>query len=661
MKNSKTTRFNPGRRRLVQGLAAAGMPLAAPVKALAAITGNNAVTSWAINSDPTTYAQAFGVRFLQPFVNPLGAGTSTIAGIGSLALTEAAVTVGTVVNGVYKPDPGTTNQYTILAQQTQANVLGIFGKSTTVWGYKNFETLRPTFPGRTFEVQRGGAITAKWRNALAGAAGPLPHLLPVDQTTAIQTPTSGVPMAVHHHGSDSAVEFDGLPDQWATPLRVQVGPGITAANLDPTGPGVRYQYTNAQEASLHWYHDHADTITRLNVSSGLAGLYVVRDPNEAALQAANIIPKAPYELGMVIQDRTFDAVGNFTYSADPADYPDPAVAATLPANLPTAMPENFGDIILVNGKAWPNLRTEPRPYRVRMLNASDSRFYTLSFGTTPVYQIGTDLGLLNKGVAMSSITIAPGERLDLVLDFTAMAGQTVVVTNSAVAPFGPGGTPPTGGATLVMQVQVNLPRNRANPMPVASLLPATNLRRTTATPALVPVATQLAAIKAPTVRRLILGEGTDQYGRILPMLGTYNPTNAALNLGTRSFQDPPTETPPLNATEIWEIYNISADVHPLHMHLVQFRVIDRTPITYNPPTTTTMANGWQGVKLEGPVTKGVAEPAPAHEGGWKDTVQCPPDYVTRILVKFTRRGKYVYHCHILSHEDHDMMRWYQVV
>jgi spore coat protein A, manganese oxidase len=615
------------------------------------------VAAWAITSDPTTYAQAFGQRFTNRFVNVLGGAAST-GGFATLA--DAPAIAGWVVAPVFKPDQGSTNKFTITAQQAQANILNVFGKNTTVWGYKNFETQGATFPGRTFEVQRGAAITVGWRNKLTAAAGPLPHILPVDQTTAIQSPTSGVPIATHHHGSDSAVEFDGLPDQWTTPLRVQVGPGVTAANLDPTGPGLRYQYTNAQEASLHWYHDHAESLTRLNVTAGLAGLYVVRDANEAALQAANIIPKAPYELGMVLQDRTFDALGNFTYSANPADYPDPAVAATLPANLPTAMPENFGDIILVNGKAWPNLRAEPRPYRVRLLNGSDSRFYTLSFGTTPVYQIGTDLGLLNRGVRMSSITIAPGERVDLVLDFSAMAGQTFVVGNSANGPF-PFGDPPLGGATIVMQVQVNLPRNTQLPMPVASLLPSTNLRRTAATPALVPAATRLAALRAPTVRRLILGEGTDQYGRILPMLGTYHPSNAALNRGTLSFQDPPTETPPLNATEVWEIYNISADSHPLHMHLVQFQVIDRTPITYNPPTVTTMANGWQGVKLEGPVTRGAPVPAPAHEGGWKDTVVCPPDEVTRILVKFTRRGKYIYHCHILSHEDHDMMRWYQVI
>jgi spore coat protein A, manganese oxidase len=632
------------RRRLLQIIGGTALPALPAMRAAAAVVGNPAVTSWAMTSDPTTYAQAFAARFTNTFVNVLSA--VPVAGVTSF----------------YAPDAGTTNKFTILAQQSQQNVLGVPGKLTTIWGYKNYQTAQPTFPGRSFQVQRGTPVTVSWQNNLRTAAGPLPHLLPVDQTITIQAPTTGVPLAVHHHGGDTAFEFDGGPDQWSTPVRQQIGPGITAAALDPAAPAIRYQYTNAQEASMHWYHDHAEGLTRINVHAGLAGLYVVRDANETLLRQTFIIPTAPYELALVLQDRCFDAVGNLAYSANPADYPDPAVAATLPANAPTHMPEMFGDVILVNGKAWPNLTVEPRPYRVRLLNGSDSRFYTLNFGTAPIYQVGTDLGFLNRGVRLlTDLTIAPGERVDLVVDFTNLAASNIVVTNSAATPF-PFGDPPTGGATVVMRFQALLPRNNAVPLTVPALLPSVPLRITTAMPLL--TRSDLLPAQFPTakVRRVLLGEGVDQYGRILPLLGTYDPVNAAANLGTLGFGDPATEKPILGATEIWEIWNVSEDAHPVHLHLVQFRIIDRRPFTANPLPATTMSNGWTGVKLDGPITwGGPAVVAPANEQGYKDTVVCPPGQMTRIMMNFNRRGKYVYHCHILSHEEHDMMRWYQVL
>ena len=643
----QTPPANPRRRQLLQALGASTLPALAAPQAQAAVSGNASVLSWAVNSDPGIYAQAFAARFSNVFVNPL----SKLAVAG--------------VNGFYKPDQAGQSRFSIQAAQTQQDVLGLPAKLTTVWGYKNWETAQASFPGRTFEVQRGGAISVSWQNNLRNSAGPLPHLLPVDQSISLQAPTTGVPLAVHHHGGDTAFEFDGGPDQWSTPVRKQVGPGITAAATDPSAPAVLYQYSNAQEASMHWYHDHAEGLTRINVYAGLAGLYVVRDSNEAGLQHLTFtIPKPPYELGLVLQDRCFDAVGKLAYSADPADYPLPEVAANLPSNSPTHMPEMFGDVIVVNGRAWPNLPVEPRPYRLRLLNGSDSRFYTLTFGKAPVYQIGGDLGFLNFGVVMPSVTIAPGERVDLVVDFSNQAKADIVVGNSAPTPF-PGGVPPAGGAAVVMRFRVKLPLDKAVPSTAAWLLPANLLRRTPDTPFLASGASRLALklLKKPATRRVLLGEGTDHYGRITPMLGTYDPGNPAANRGTLSFADPATEQPTLGSTEVWEFWNVTPDAHPVHMHLVQFQVVDRRAfVPAQPLQATTMRNGWGGVKLAGGVrwTAG-ARNAPRHEEGWKDTVVCPPGEVTRVLVSFKRRGKYVYHCHILSHEEHDMMRWYEVV
>lgn len=653
MPKSAKTIPNPRRRRLMQASAALALPLLPELQASAAVTGNTALPSWAVVSDPNTYAQAWAARFTNVLDNPL----------------NSVAPAGTTVNSFYKPDAGSLSRFTISAAAGTANVLGIPSKPTKIWGYMNYETAGPSYPGRSFQVQSGAPITVSWRNNLATAAGPLPHLLPVDQSITMQSPTTGVPLAVHHHGSDSAAEFDGGPDQWQTPVRRQVGPGINALNQDATGPGVQYQYLNTQEASLHWYHDHAETLTRINVHAGLAGLYVVRDANEAALQAANVIPVAPYELALVLQDGSFDALGNHVYAADPAQYPLPGLA--LPANTPTHFPEMFGDIILVNGKAWPNIVVEPRPYRIRLLNAADSRVFTLTFGGhAQVCKIGSDLGFLNNGVPMRSVTIAPGERMDLVVDFSVTGGffgwlffgNKSIVTNSAATPF-PLGVAPTGGATQVMRFQVTKPLNGAVPVPAVGLLPATSLRRSAATPPLPPIATVVAALPATTVRRrVMLGEGTDQYGRILPMLGTYDPVNAAKNRGTLTFADAPTEQPLMGSTEIWEFWNTTVDSHPIHMHLVQFRLINQQAFTAPALTATVMANGWSGVKLSGavPFSAGAVPPAVA-DSGWRDTVLCPPGQVTRVLVNFKRRGKYVYHCHILSHEDHDMMRWYQVV
>ncbi len=668
LKNTAGAAEGLNRRSILQGLAVTALPWSGTSVAFAAVTGNNNPASWASVTDPNIYAQTFARRFTNILPNPL------------------SLKAANGVSAIYRADGGKGTVYSISASQGRQVVLGIPGIQTTVWGYHNYET-GPTFPGRSFEVRKGTPVTVRWRNNLQDAAGPLPHLFGVDQTITIQTPTTGVPLAAHHHGGDTAFEFDGGPDQWSTPSRRQIGPGIAANNslkqLASDIPALSYQYENTQEASLHWYHDHAESLTRINVGAGLAGLYVVRDANEDSLVAAGTLPARNYEVALVLQDRNFDAAGNFVYSANPVDYPAP-LSPNFPQNSPTHMPEKFGDIICVNGLAWPKMDVEPRSYRVRLLNGSDSRFYTLDFGAqTGVYQIGTDLGLLNRGVKMPAITIAPGERMDVVLDFSAYAGPVVTttkrvwvktylwwgywktvttqtptqpvvnvdVTNSAATPF-PAGAAPTGGATMVMRFAVSIPKSTAKDISAVAL-PNANLRP------------QLAALPAapavPTrVRRVLVAEGVDQYGRITPLLGVYDPTGQQ-NLGTLGLHDPVTEKPTVGTTEVWEFWNASVDAHPVHMHLVQFRVLNRQAFT-GVNSAIVMSNGWEGVRLEaGATMNGAAVPAPAHEQGWKDTVICPAGEVTRVVAQFNRVGTYVYHCHILSHEEHDMMRYYQVV
>jgi spore coat protein A len=630
-----------------------------------ALTGPAQSTgTWNALSDANIWTQAWANRFTNQLPNPLD---PALLGIGF----------------IYRPDalnPATptaaANSYTITAGQTNWNVLGIPGVQTPVWGYGNWEggsAIPVTFPGRSFVVNRNAPIQVNWINNLVDANGnALPHLLPIDQTLPLANIATGVPIAVHHHGGDTAAEFDGGPDQWQTPKRVESGPAVitggVGANATSAG-SMGYTYDNVEEASMTWYHDHAEGVTRLNAYAGLAGLYVVRDANEAALIAANSIPSGDKELALVLQDRSFAADGSMAFSADPAQYPVPlAGPMALPAGNPTHMPEMFGDIITVNGVAWPNYDVEPAQYRVRLLNGSDARFYTLTFGTAGVWQIGTDMGFLNRPVPVMNVTIGPGERIDLVVDFAALNGTAVVVTNSAPTPF-PAGAPVAvgSGPDVVMRFNVVKPaatittvtprgRTRVVKAPTANIARTRALRGLDAATPVLPAATVPAGA---TVRRILLGEGMDEYGRITPMLGTYDPTGVN-NLGTLNFNDPATETPALGSTEVWEFWNTTVDSHPVHIHLVKFRVLNRQAFT-GLLTPTVMANNWQGVQLSGATLTGRrATPAPATEQGWKDTVVCPPGMVTRVVMNFNRPGKYVYHCHILSHEEHDMMRWFVV-
>lgn len=635
------------------------------------IPGNTNPVSWAINTSPAIYSAAYRARFTNLLPNPRAA---------AFIFGPETGTGGTT---------GVLAKYVISAGQTTQDILGI-GIQTPVWGFKNFESAQPTYPGRSFLVTRNQAVNVVWKNNLSAANGqPLPHLLPVDQTLFLASAhNTGVPIAVHHHGGDTAFEFDGGPDQWTTPQRVEIGPGVipasalpgayppgTQSNMDAT-TGLDYKYLNVQEASLHWYHDHSEGTTRTSVHAGLAGLYFVTDANEAALRAQNIIPAVEHETVLVLQDRTFDAQGRLTYAADPANSPTPT-PSTFPANSPTTLPEVFGDIIVVNGKAWPKMNVEPRPYRIRLLGGADSRFFTLKFqpplvrkplsriatpGPLPkMMVIGTDLGFLNRGVNVTNtgVTIAPGERMDLVIDFTGLTGNYTLV-NSAVTPF-PAGTAPTGGSSQVMRFDITLPKNAAIAAPITANLPFVSLRTTPDSPPL-PSYAALLATRVAATRKIMLGEGVDAYGRVTPLLGVYDPVNPAKNLGTLSFLDPATETPLLNTTEIWEFWNVSADSHPVHIHLSEFRILDRQAFRTVTPAAMPMPNGYIGQKITTPPSMVSARvPAPLTEQGLKDTVVCPPATVTRVLLSFKRPGTYVYHCHILSHEEHDMMRWFKVV
>jgi len=345
---------------------------------------------------------------------------------------------------------------------------------------------------------------------------------------------------------------------------------------------------------------------------------------QSAIMEAGGLPAERHEVELVIQDRTFYPDGRLAYPDAPHPSPDWHGG-------PSQLVDFYGEVILVNGRAWPYLRVEPRPYRFRILNGSDSRTYALAI-TPPagppatMVAIGTDGGFLDGPAPLSPpLLLSPGERADIVVDFSTHPSQTLTMRNTAFTPF-PLGVPPSPSAAEVLQLRVDLPLDRSTP-PVTL---ATQLR---------PAPFRVPGAPAVT-RRLILGERLDHFGRIQTLLGT-------AELGHLTYIDPITETPRRGEVEVWEFYNDMLTAHPVHLHLVAFEVLDRAPfIAVKAPGTGAMRD----------IQVGPRRPPFPQERGPKDTVLCYPGEVTRVRARFDRAGTYVWHCHNLSHEDNEMMR-----
>ncbi|TVS00385.1 MAG: DNRLRE domain-containing protein [Phycisphaerales bacterium] len=449
---------------------------------------------------------------------------------------------------------------------------------TRVWGYAG------TYPGPTIEARRGEPVTVTWINDLrVFETGELrtAHALVVDECLHGPDVTGQTPVAVVHlHGGKVGPESDGYPE-------------------DAFPPGQQsplYVYPNNQPAATLWYHDHALGITRLNVMMGMAGYYIIRDDLEEALG----LPSGDYEVPLAIQDRTFRADGSLVY--------------------PEMWHEHFfGDTILVNGKVWPYLEVDQGKYRFRVLNGSNSRAYTLSLSDgAGFWQIATDLGLLEAPVPLQSLTLLPGERADVVIDFAGYdPGDEIVLVNSAPAPFP--GLPGVGVVPDVMKFIVAARPGHTAPLPTALV----------DVPRLDP---QDAVIE----RVLDL--------RTMPNMHCPHHHDPVWTIDGRMWDDI-TEFPLLWTTEIWTWRNNSGISHPMHMHLVMAQILDRQAID----------------EVTGLPTGPRIPPAPG-EAGWKDTVDAPPGYYTRVIVRFEDfTGIYPYHCHILEHEDHEMMRQFEVI
>ena len=580
------------------------------------------------------------------------------------------------------------NKLSIVARQT-VQMTGLVDDNdvalpTTVWGYGE-NSSGVTWPGRTIERHvNDNPLEITWQNKLTDATGnPLPHLLPVDaslhwayslhgyEQNSIEQ--DGVPLVPHVHGGRNDSPFDGNPEYFFSPGFSVRGPRWVDQKYIYGGS----DWNNA--AGMMWYHDHALGITRLNVYAGLAGFFPLRDDDDTGTAANPLgLPADPYELGFAVQDRMFRNTGELFYPAFPGDpaYDDfiTGEGVVLPPDFgPTALAEFFGDHMVVNGIIWPKYSVEQRQYRVRFMNGTDSRFMRLKLkvvaaGETdpaqgaevPFYIIGSDQSLRSTAALVNEVDFMPGERLDMVIDFKDVPPDSRVIVENILgdSPFG-GDLPevedlfPDRRTDRVMAFDVEVPFNQ---MVVDSNISDGYF-----------LGGDVAVIAPVTrTRKLALFEGTDEHGRLQPLLGTAEEvtdvTGFSVN-GAMPWHTPITENPGLGDTEIWEIYNATGDAHPVHVHLVHFEVLDRQRFTAKSIEQPLLQHNGEfgvGFRLEKIKTKGKKRVLDASEQTRRDMVMALPGEVTRIKMTFDKPGRYVWHCHILSHEDHEMMRPFHV-
>jgi FtsP/CotA-like multicopper oxidase with cupredoxin domain len=485
----------------------------------------------------------------------------------------------------------------------------------------------------------------------------------------------------------------------------------------------------------------------LNVYSGLAGFYFVRDAHDTGKEGIGLagepvnLPAGTYEVALAIQDRFFKNNGEFLFPAFPGDPGYKAFITEREVTLnssqfphcasqdgtmcgPTALAEFFGDHMLVNGKIWPRMDVKPRHYRLRLLNGCDSRFLQLQFCTAgtgtanidcdsgnliPFYVIGGDQGLAPKATKVNeTLLMETGSRYDIIFDFTGLANKRVIMKNI-------GGDMPFGGEIGGDFVFSFTNRIMAFDVGDEDVFQRDNFNLAALDRELSIIAAAQTLLGEPDyIRKVALFEGTDEFSRYVCMcqsgctksacllhcialahfarqtptlLGTVMPAETwqgriinwpkksvykEANLtgpmqGTMTWHEPITENPQLNSVEVWEIWNFSPDAHPIHLHLVKFEVLGRqiindTLVRLVPQKTVqhndAVGNGSSVVlPPTGPYVTGDASPGPAYvENHYKDIVTALPGQITSIKMKFTKFGHYVWHCHILSHEDHEMMR-----
>jgi FtsP/CotA-like multicopper oxidase with cupredoxin domain len=632
-------------------------------------------------------------------------------------------------------------QIELRMREFRAQVLPRGMPRTWVWGYlRPGEEGRSSYLGPVIVAQRGTPTEVKWVNDLGSArttgvrawanatdqtmhwADPLHHEANAcAEAFEPGRPASGmcarhyhgpVPATTHLHGGEVPPVIDGGPDSWYTSDGRFTGHGYYTRHPSPNADHAVYRYPNVQEAAPIWFHDHTLGLTRLNVYAGLAGAYLITDP--ANPPPANLPAPTP----LVIQDRMFDADGQLVFPAGVPFIPNP--------EHPYWVPEFIGDTIAVDGKVWPFLEVEPKRYRFLFLNGSNARGYEMFLEHRhggrrgpAMWQIGTDGGYLDRPVKIDPnagphrlrhLLMLPGERADVIVDFAGIEpGSRLVLRNVANAPW-PGGDPPDRKTTgRIMEFRVVRQGGADTSYDPAKGTPLRRPMVRLADPHAGALAT---GVRVQRIRQLTLNEvlaepttvaGVTYPGGPLEVLvnntdlpGVDRPDFTPITLrGITTFYS---ELPHEGETELWEIVNLTADAHPIHLHLVQFQLMNRQRFAvdgYGEAYAKAFAGGSYrpgiGPPLDyrrgnrralggnpdvSPFLRGRARPPDPNEAGWKDTVVTPPAEVTRIVVRwaptdlpatthprdafypFDPGGThgYVWHCHIIDHEDNEMMR-----
>jgi bilirubin oxidase len=627
----------PTRRQFVKGGIAVGA--AAAIGAPRLLTGSAA----AATIDPTTIPKYVTPLFILPQMPPV---STSSAGVVT---------------------------YSVSARRFTQQVLPAGLPATTVQGFgATGDPATDHMPGYTLEAKAGVQSRVTWVNDFVDSAGDyLPQMLTVDPTLHWSNPPGGVDsrdstpaftetpppyagpqtLIVHHHGAHDFEESDGHPESWYLPNAKNIPAGHAAVGsfydqfkaqalarwgVDWAPGTLTSVYPNDQRAMTLWYHDHSLGTTRVGMHSGLVGMSILRG-GPSDLPAGVLPGPAPKagdpagtkyrEICLVLADKTFNTDGSIFFPTNRTDVPGPFIPfSDIP---PYWNPVFTGQTITVNGNTWPFLAVEPRRYRFRILNASNIRPYLLKVVSDPaaprpatpalpIWVIGSDGGFLPtpQDLGTSGLPIFTSERYDVIIDFTGLSvGTTLYLTNE-------GGGAVVGTTGEVMQFRV---------------VPLTSTDTTTP-----PTQLSLPGFKAlgtPTVTRQIsLNQmaSTTFTGAIAQFrLGGLNANGTPF---TRDWAEPVTETPGLGVTEMWELHNFAAGGHAIHIHLIEFQLVNREPLTGGKPA-----------------------PPSRHEIGDKDTIFTPPGQITRIKLKMDRQVRMVYHCHFVDHEDHGMMRPFMVV
>ncbi|GJP45279.1 hypothetical protein CLOM_g4685 [Closterium sp. NIES-68] len=424
---------------------------------------------------------------------------------------------------------------------------------------------RASYPGPTILARKGVMTKIRWENHLTDAK----HMLQVDYTINKDVPRpsrGGIPIVPFRHGGQVRSAYSGHPQAWFTQYG-ELGPAFSPRSSSrssrssrsslssPSSPSSSeapqehsyysqtYKYLNQHSAALLWYRDRTQGMGRLNLLAGLAGLW---------------IPKGDYSMALVIADRTFRANGSLYYPR----------RGVVPDVHPNWVNGFYGNTIVVNGLVWPYLKVRPALHRFRLLSAANARFFNLSFicadqADYPNFhpplkgqrvkfaQIGGDAGYLVRPSYIRSLLLAPGERKDIVVDFSSLPSlcRDVIVTNSAPAPF-PNGARPDRSTGLVMRIVVT--RSKKIPSP------------------------KIPERIANTLPKIDLAQAAKERWKML--VTVEDPVSDAPLSGlidNKGFKDVASEAPRVGTYELWHIVNLSPIAHPIHIPLALHRPISR--------------------------------------------------------------------------------------